>query len=228
MFKYSHLSFFLLTGSAFAMIPLDNLWAYDPSFEKAARATYGQYYNVKPNDLPNLPDALAAQLQGREGSSLLLDAKINLTEPQNPFSIEISEQVQHLTVTLSGLDQSVQTHLQLVRPSGAIVEPNDNAVSVTHLSSADTITIILPESGTWQIFVSGRGEALLSAVGRSEEDETNIYRASFVRANEDIHGGFFPLPSVPPPNSRLFTVLLCLSQCWTPSSLLFARRTRLL
>lgn len=82
----------------------------------------------------------------------------------------------------------------LRRPDGSAVLPSDAGVTITELTGGSVISIDSPVPGAWELDLDGSGEvtAVVDAVSSIE-----LRDFAFVDPNEDIHGGFFPIPGQP-------------------------------
>lgn len=164
----------------------------DPAYLRAAEETGGQVFLLSSSEIPLLFDLIRPQLLGdlslvaRRKGDLGIGGSISIPVPVDS--------------TMTGLVVSVSVDsknaVRLRRPSGDLVLAGDPGVTVAELFSGSIIDVEAPETGEWQVEISGSGGFTAAIQGNSP---IQFDRFDFVRPNPagDVHGGFFPIPGQP-------------------------------
>jgi hypothetical protein len=134
-------------------------------------------------------DLIAPQLSGDLAAILLSSGE--LTTGSRVFSVPVDSTVGQLVISVS---MDTRTSISVRRPSGVLVHPSDPDAHITDITSSRVITINQPNAGGWQVEIAGAGKFSVVAEGKSPLE---FRRFDFVRPNQDIHGGFFPIPGQP-------------------------------
>lgn len=161
----------------------------DEAYVRGAAETGGQLFILSPFELPRLFDLIKPQLSG--DLATILSTKGVLAGVPKVFNVPVDSTMQRLVVSVT-ID--TRTSITLRRPSGVPVAPTDSDAQITDLASGRFLTINAPTPGTWQVEISGSGNFSVVAQGNSPVE---FYRFDFVEPNDDIHGGFFPIPGQP-------------------------------
>lgn len=198
----------------------------DPAYIRGAEETGGQLFFLNPGEIPKLTGLIQPQLEGdltpvaQHKGTLVSGATRTLTFP-------VDSTMRGLLVSVSADSKDA---VRLRRPGGQVVAATDPDATVTELFTGSLIHVESPVPGAWQVEIEGEGGFTASIQGNSP---LQFARFEFVKANEDIHGGFFPLPGQPvagetqvgeatlfgPFNSAAFTLLDELGEPLQPVSL---------
>lgn len=161
----------------------------DEAYVRGTAETGGQLFFINQFEIPKLFDLLKPQLAG--DLVTVLTAKGTLTGPPIQLNVPVDSTLRTLIVSVS-ID--TKTSVVLRRPTGDPVNASDADARITHLTSGDILTIERPVSGAWRVELAGSGNYSIVAEGNSPLD---FHRFDFVAPNDDLHGGFFPLPGQP-------------------------------
>jgi hypothetical protein len=161
----------------------------DPAYIREASETGGQLFFLAPSEIRSVTDLLTPRLSG--DLRRIFSTSGTFSGPAKTFELPVDSTVSRLLVSTS-ID--AQPRLSLRRPSGTVVTPSDPGIHISHLSSADIVIVDHPEAGQWQISVSGTGNFSVTADGNSP---ISFNRFDFVEPNQDMHGGYFPIPGLP-------------------------------
>ncbi len=161
----------------------------DPAYIRGATETGGQLFFITPSEVSLLSDLLQPQLSG--DLVTILTANGSFTGTQQTFDIPVDSTVRRLVVSTS---MDTKADVSLRRPSGEVVNPSDPDAHITPLTSGCIVTIDSPGSGGWVVEISGSGNFSVVVQGNSPIE---FRRFDFVEPNQDIHGGFFPIPGQP-------------------------------
>jgi uncharacterized repeat protein (TIGR01451 family) len=172
---------YALTGSC---SPIDN------AYIRGAAETGGQLFSLSPSEIPQLFNLIKPRLTGDLETILTTKGVLTASAPRL-FSVPVDSTIRRLVVSVS---IAAPTAITLRRPSGVPVAPTDPDAQITNLASGRFLTIEAPTTGSWQVEISGSGAFSVVASGNSPIE---FYRFDFVKQNEDLHSGFFPIPGQP-------------------------------
>src|SRR6266446_785634 len=161
----------------------------DPAYIRGADETGGQLFFINPSEVSKLFSIIEPQLAG--DLVTIFSAKGQLTSGSKTFDIPVDSTITRLVVSVS---TGSPTSVQLQRPNGAVVSASDADTKITDLSSARIFIISKPAMGLWHFELSSSGEFSVFAAGNSPIE---FRRFDFVEANDDVHGGFFPVQDQP-------------------------------
>lgn len=167
----------------------------DPGYIRSAAMTGGRIFRVLPAQISSLVDVVVPEMNG---GRVMIFNRGGVAATGSPITIPmpVDSDMTELTVSLSVPENDVAaTHtVVLKRPSGAPALPGDEGVTFTNVGINHIYRVKSPESGSWLVEISGSGPFTAQANGSSPIAFSNV---SFVRPNEDIHGGFFSIDGYP-------------------------------
>jgi von Willebrand factor A domain-containing protein 7 len=161
----------------------------DPIYIRGARETGGQLFLLNRGEVSKVFTLIKPQLEGNLQTILSVGGA--LTGAPRTFDVPVDASVTRLVVSSVADFGSTFT---LVRPDGTSAADTDPDVAVTSLSSGPIVIVEAPAPGVWRAHVNGGGDFSFIARGNSPIE---FYRFDFVEKNEDIHGGYFPIPGQP-------------------------------
>lgn len=172
---------YMLTGSCSPI---------DPAYRRTAEETGGQVFLVNSGEIEQLFDLILPELEG--DLNLIARHKGELgAGGADTVTVPVDSTVTGLVVSVS---VDTKDSVNLIRPSGDPVADSDADVTIANLISGQFINVDVPQAGEWQLDIAGSGSYTAAIKGNSP---IALSRFDFVEANEDIHGGFFPIPGQP-------------------------------
>lgn len=172
---------YMLTGSCSPI---------DPAYRRAAEETGGQVFLVNSGEIEALFELIRPQLEG--DLNLIARHKGELgAGGADTVTIPVDTTVTGLVVSVS---VDTKDAVNLIRPSGEPVTDSDGDVTTANLISGQFINVDAPQAGEWRLDIEGSGSFTAAIKGNSP---IALSRFDFVEPNEDIHGGFFPIPGQP-------------------------------
>ena len=163
----------------------------DPAFIQVAEETGGQLFFLSPFELDQVLDLVRPQLEGNFVTVSTI--RSNVPTGLHSFPIPIDSTMSRAIFSVSSLDSNISVNL--IKPSGSIVDPNtDPDATLADINSAWIMTIQNPESGSWRLEIQSEGDLSIDVKANSP---LNIGRFDFVRLIINAHGGYFPIEGQP-------------------------------
>lgn len=165
----------------------------DPVYERIATSTAGQLFLLSQSEVSGLFDAIRPRLSTsgsaegvaistlfRASGDIAASPEGRVLRPQSdgrdvgtstsfPFPIDRTVSSLSISVAFSGGSASIS----LVRPDGSTVLSSDPLVTITELSQGSFIRIEGPETGNWEICITGTGSFDLDMTVASPVQLTN-------------------------------------------------------
>jgi hypothetical protein len=132
----------------------------DPSYFRMAEATGGQFFLFHPSEVADAGGLMAAAMAH---DATVLRAGGQLADGLHEFAVPV-DRVESLLFSISV--QCLQV-VEIVRPSGAVLQAADAGVEYHQFEAGRIVTIARPDPGRWQIRLSGNRLFLIAVQARS-------------------------------------------------------------
>jgi von Willebrand factor A domain-containing protein 7 len=173
-----------------------------PAYARMAEATGGQAFLLPSSGMAAfadlvLPEPVEESLvdAAYSAETTLLSVRKGLISPiraaKVPLLVDLSVTSLLVSVTATTNGDAI---LRTPAPARRTVTADSSGVTVTPLVSGKVYRVDNPERGEWEIEVKGSGE--FSVIARVISP-VQFSEFGFVRATEDVHGGFFPIRGEP-------------------------------
>jgi hypothetical protein len=161
----------------------------DPSYQQFAEGTGGQVFSLDASEAGQITTLLDDV--SRSNAVNLLSIQDTLGPDPSVYHVPIDNTLSAVTFSVSG-----DTSVTLNRPDGSVVQDGDPGVTITNLSTAHLFSIANPQTGAWQISVSGSGAFSIIVTGEATLD---IKSFDFVYdgGDQSHEPGLFPIDGFP-------------------------------
>lgn len=155
---------------------------------------------------PGTPGDLAGWVDDDRAPQTILSTRVHAGGRSEIVDVPVDSSISHLLVYVESLPGVTATPR---RPDGARVEAIDRDVRISDLQTMDLVrnipahlrlyTIARPQPGVWQIDIRGTPGAGTSAVQVKAAAVSGLAfdEFRFVRKQEGVHGGYFPIGGMP-------------------------------
>jgi len=182
----------------------------DPTYFKLAEATGGQFFLFHPSEVNDSGRLMAASMTH---SATVLRAGGQLSAGLHEFSARVD----HVDSLLFSIAVQCLDIVEIVRPSGALLQASDPGVDYHQLEAGRIITLPHPDPGLWKVRVSGSrlflaviqangalslGTLAFEPAGSPRTGVTQVVRFRLGGGADDVHArlvtqGFKDLGAVP-------------------------------
>jgi hypothetical protein len=154
----------------------------------------------------DVPGLLLGYVDDDHAPQLIVSARVAAERTTRTIDVPVDASVRTLLLSVESVPGVT---VAVVRPGGARAADTDTDVSRAELKTMDLVrqtpaslrryTIADPQPGTWQIAVTGEpaAEAPSVSVRASGVSAIAFDQFEFVRKQEGVHGGYFPIDGMP-------------------------------